>query len=355
MSLLLLCASPLLAQAPSQPTPDPMLAATYAELYALTQEVTGLGAEAKRWEGSRFLAQGGFGRLGVNIRADVMGLPGEYKGGEFKTFRAVEAYVGAHLNAFRVADVVCGPTATAGYAVALADGNPTFAHNMSGLAGLHCTSGGRSVLVQAGSWQPLPGVAGTVDGRLRRWRPGSVRRARVCCREPQTLGEAVSGFNSLPDNMLRRIEPEPMSGCWLWSGPLDAYGYASVSEKRASGKWTTTKAHRLIYKMLVGPITKPTLDHLCRIRSCVNPDHLRPATNYENIMALGSLSFAKAEKNKTCCARCGGEFTFKWGSRRCLPCRGDALKRWLRDHPERRRALWRASYHRRKARQGASA
>lgn len=163
------------------------------------------------------------------------------------------------------------------------------------------------------------------------------------------MGQEMSGLLSLPANMLRRIEPEPMSGCWLWSGPLDAYGYGSVSVKRAHGKWTTTKAHRVIYEMLRGPIEKPTLDHVCRVRSCVNPDHLRPATWKENVIALGSLAPCRRNVEKTHCPKCGGPFMrLKDGHRRCSPCSTAASRRWAKAHPERMRELWNRSYHRRK-------
>ena len=144
------------------PAPDPLAASTYAELSATTTEVTGLNADAKRYEGAQFLAQAGFGSWALAVRGRVEGLPGEYKDGEVKTFRSAEAYLSAHRNVLRMADVTCGPAATVGYAVALDKGQPTLEHNATGLIGWHCASGGRTILVQAGSWQPLPGVSGAV-------------------------------------------------------------------------------------------------------------------------------------------------------------------------------------------------
>lgn len=64
-------------------------------------------------------------------------------------------------------------------------------------------------------------------------------------------------------------------GCWLWNGRLNVSGY---------GVFHQTPAHRLVYELLVGPIpTGLVLDHLCRIRRCVNPDHLDPITQEENM------------------------------------------------------------------------
>jgi len=67
-------------------------------------------------------------------------------------------------------------------------------------------------------------------------------------------------------------------GCWLWTGYLQTNGYGSAG---LNGK--VHLAHRLVYQLLVGPITEETLDHLCRVRSCVNPAHLEPVSLATNI------------------------------------------------------------------------
>lgn len=67
--------------------------------------------------------------------------------------------------------------------------------------------------------------------------------------------------------------------CWPWDGyRMDCgYGQARHGDK-------VTCAHRLAYEMLVGPIPKGlVIDHLCRVRECVNPAHMEPVTNAENI------------------------------------------------------------------------
>lgn len=61
------------------------------------------------------------------------------------------------------------------------------------------------------------------------------------------------------------------AGCWRWLGKIDkktGYGHKQSSSK-------TLLAHRWIYKIFKGHIPIATnIDHLCRNRWCVNPDHL---------------------------------------------------------------------------------
>lgn len=67
--------------------------------------------------------------------------------------------------------------------------------------------------------------------------------------------------------------------CWRWTGAKDTGGYGNIN---VGGKFY--KAHRLGYQMLVGPIPKGfELDHLCRNRWCVNPDHMEVITHAENV------------------------------------------------------------------------
>ena len=119
-----------------------------------------------------------------------------------------------------------------------------------------------------------------------------------------------------------RIEPCPTTGCWLWVGTLNKGGYGWV---RAFGR-RMNLAHRVTYTIHRGAIPAGLmLDHLCRVRSCVNPDHLRTVTPKENVYAIGSLAIAKANAEKSHCPQCGGGFSVvpRGGGkvqRRCKPC-----------------------------------
>lgn len=67
--------------------------------------------------------------------------------------------------------------------------------------------------------------------------------------------------------------------CWLWMGATNSKGYGCWSVDGVS-----QLAHRVAYQTLVGPIPEGlTIDHLCRVKVCVNPAHLEPVTMLENI------------------------------------------------------------------------
>jgi hypothetical protein len=86
---------------------------------------------------------------------------------------------------------------------------------------------------------------------------------------------------------------EKTETCWLWKGhTVSGYGMFSIAGK-------SIYIHRYAYELLVGPIPEGMqLDHLCRVRHCVNPDHLEPVTNRENV-----LRGLAATERKTHCKR----------------------------------------------------
>lgn len=69
------------------------------------------------------------------------------------------------------------------------------------------------------------------------------------------------------------------NGCWLWKRGKSKAGYGQLGQ---GGK--VVYAHRYFYEKQKGPLTPGmTLDHLCRVRACVNPDHLEEVTRGENV------------------------------------------------------------------------
>lgn len=118
---------------------------------------------------------------------------------------------------------------------------------------------------------------------------------------------------SILERFMNAVSMEPMSGCWLWKLTCDDGGYARfrIGERMVS-------AHRLSHEMFVGPIPEGLdIDHLCRVRCCVNPRHIEAVTTRENILrgiranagvTIGCAAAAAAKNARTHC-RHGHEFT----------------------------------------------
>ena len=121
------------------------------------------------------------------------------------------------------------------------------------------------------------------------------------------------------ETILTKVEVNADTGCWEYQGKLrDGYG-----------------PHRKLYELIVGPIpaTKPrtVLDHTCRVKHCVNPDHLDPVTDKVNILRGDSPMAVMLRTGK--CAR---EHAFegdniiirKTGQRACRECENLKSKRY---------------------------
>lgn len=115
-------------------------------------------------------------------------------------------------------------------------------------------------------------------------------------------------------------------GCWLWTGYLTSTGYGTFYEE--GRQWS---AHRESYELFVGPIPSDlVIDHLCRVRRCINPTHLETVTRREN--NIRGIGWAGTHANKTHCVN-GHEFAGKNlyihpdGRRVCRRCVADAQLR----------------------------
>lgn len=83
------------------------------------------------------------------------------------------------------------------------------------------------------------------------------------------------------ERVMARVRVDETSGCWIFTGAISTSGYGRVGlGARSEG---LAQAHRVTYEHLVGPIPEGLdIDHLCRVRACVNPAHLEPVTRREN-------------------------------------------------------------------------
>jgi hypothetical protein len=83
---------------------------------------------------------------------------------------------------------------------------------------------------------------------------------------------------SLEDRFWSRVRKDD-EGCWRWVGSCDEFGYPRFAyQGRGTGM-----AYRYSYELHNGPVPEGLeLDHLCRVRDCVNPAHLEAVTHREN-------------------------------------------------------------------------
>jgi len=124
-------------------------------------------------------------------------------------------------------------------------------------------------------------------------------------------------FNTLPveKRITYKIDD---NGCWLWTRGLTSHGYAEIwiDKKRY-------KVHRYMYEQKYGKIKAGLVcDHLCRVRRCINPDHIEPVTIRENV--LRGIGIVPENAYKTHCIN-GHEFTdsntrLSKGKRYCRAC-----------------------------------
>lgn len=99
-----------------------------------------------------------------------------------------------------------------------------------------------------------------------------------------------------PQQVMAYIEsqtmPIPECGCMVWMATLNCKGYGRIQVNKRN-----RPAHRVAYEIKNGPVPDDLhLDHLCRVRSCCNPDHLEPVTCRENVLRGVGRSAINAKK-----------------------------------------------------------
>jgi hypothetical protein len=129
-----------------------------------------------------------------------------------------------------------------------------------------------------------------------------------------------------------KVERRP-DGCWVWTSTLGGGGYGTFSIGGRQGR--QVKAHRFAYEIVRGEIPEGLdLDHLCRVRACVNPDHLEPVTRSENVRrGLVPQLVRERQAAKTQCPRGhpydeANTYVTPDGRRNCRTCLRAASRAW---------------------------
>ncbi len=134
----------------------------------------------------------------------------------------------------------------------------------------------------------------------------------------------------------KKVDRRGPADCWLWSGTITR----GIRGGSPYGIWQTPdghhlRPHRLVYTLLVGPIPEGlTLDHVhgrCSSTLCVNPAHLEPVSQSENIKRYhqaNPVTFCKNGHPREPHKRCKG-------------CAILNLKLYNERHPDRAREIWR--------------
>ena len=159
---------------------------------------------------------------------------------------------------------------------------------------------------------------GLCSKHYQRWkRHGSVERSYV----PES------------ERFWSKVDKLDSTGCWQWIGTFYSNGYGMFAKARNGSKRPSfALAHRYSYEAAHGAIPGGlVLDHLCRNRGCVNPDHLEPVTVRENL--LRGEGFIGKQYRITHCLRANhplfGEnlYITPDGERACRECRREASRR----------------------------
>ncbi len=158
--------------------------------------------------------------------------------------------------------------------------------------------------------------------------PASAIKPQLRYRVRDSLGRLIP--LPLMERVWLRVEPET-NGCWIWKGYIGDGGYGLIVLDRRR------RVHRYLYEEFIGPVPDGlVLDHLCRVRHCVNPTHLEVVTQGENLRR--GMGFPGINARKTHCPQGhpyeGRNLKRNAGKRQCRICQNQHVAEWR----EKRRA-----------------
>ena len=157
------------------------------------------------------------------------------------------------------------------------------------------------------------------------------------------MGGGSLVISKIPQRMRDKFKKH-RSGCWLWFGARNADGYGQT-------KWKGKQcgAHRVIKELVSGPLDG-MCDHLCRVRNCVNPEHIELVTPKENSQRG---YFAMRTHCKNGHEFCEENIIMRGGTRICIECRRNRDRYWKRVYrkrdPEKYRRYMSEYYKKRRA------
>lgn len=130
--------------------------------------------------------------------------------------------------------------------------------------------------------------------------------------------ELIAQFESLPERFKTKVAFG--EGCWEWT----AYTYKGYGKYGRGGRGAgVASAHRWIYEYINGPLdTGQDVDHLCRNRKCVRPDHLEPCTRQQNLQrgrASNHSGYCRSGRHEWIDSNIVQDGRWK----RCRPCRDE--------------------------------
>jgi hypothetical protein len=136
---------------------------------------------------------------------------------------------------------------------------------------------------------------------------------------------------------MRRVSPEPNSGCWLWEGSQNGNGYGHIGLGGTGGG--NGLVHRLMWELHNGTVPDGLwVLHRCDVRACCNPDHLFLGTPLDNMQDMHAKGRGRIETGPASIAaqthcRAGHPYTeastYLWRGRRyCRVCRNASQRQF---------------------------